>query len=588
MADLVDEVKSRIGIEELVSQYVQLKKAGRNLKGLCPFHSEKTPSFVVSPEKQICYCFGCHKGGDIFAFIQELESVSFPEALKILGEKAGVKVDTSKFDKKTSKSEKDIYFRAHELACDFFEKNLHDTADGKKVVEYLHKRGIEDETIKEFKIGFAPDSFDALHPYLLKKGIPKDVLYKSGLISAKNLASDKVYDKYRGRLMFPIFDYFGKVCGFGGRALKKDQMPKYLNSSENIIYNKSKVLYGLSHSKQFVKEKDCVVLVEGYFDVILPYQSGVKNVVATSGTALSDAQGKMIKRLTSNVVTCFDNDSAGIEATKRSYFVLRKQDINVKTVVDMKDKDPADFVLDDKKSFFDVVESAPDFEEFFINKSVSENDINTISGRNKVLKEVLPLYTGMSPAVGDFFIRTLAKKMNIGESILYDELRNLKLRSNHPAKDFEEEKETTGNMKLSRDLIVISLLLEYPSLFGIADKNLNFEEFENDAKSVYNELTNQYNSAQGEIDEWDFESDVLAQLRDKVSFLRLYADEFYGSFAESILEGELLKLVDRMREERRIGKMKELQKEIEEAEKRGDKGRVKELLVKQMSEVNKK
>ncbi len=586
MADLVDEIKSRIGIEELVSQYVQLKKTGRNLKGLCPFHSEKTPSFVVSPEKQICYCFGCNKGGDIFAFIQEFESVSFPESLKILGERAGVKVDASKFDDKTSKSEKDIYFKAHELACDFFEKKLHDTAEGKKVIEYLHKRGIEDETIKEFRIGFAPDSYDALHSYLLKKGIPKDVLYKSGLISAKNLASDTVYDKYRARLMFPIFDYFGKVCGFGGRALKKDQMPKYINSAENVIYNKSRVLYGLSHAKQFAKESDCLVLVEGYFDVILPYQSGVKNVVATSGTALSDAQGKMIKRLTSNVVTCFDNDSAGFEATKRSYFVLRRQDISVKTVAGMKDKDPADFVFENKTGFEDVISSAEDFENFFMDRIISKNDINTISGRSKVIKEVLPLYNGMSPATGDFFMRTLSKKLDMGEAVLYDELRNLKFKTGHPSKSFEEK--DSGNFKPGIDIIILSLLLEYPFLFSSVEGKLNFEYSEEYAKGIYNELANQYNCAQDDVEEWDFEKGFLAQLSDKVNFLRLYAEQLYGEFSEDMLQGELLKLVDRMCEERKIGRLKEIQKRIELAEKENNKEELKVLLEEQMREITKK
>jgi DNA primase len=303
---------------QVISQYVQLKKAGRNYKGLSPFNSEKTPSFVVSPEKQIFHCFSSGKGGDIFTFIQEFEGVSFPEALQILADQSGIKISNiDKFYKKEAKSEKDEYYKAHDLACEFFEKQLWDSKEGEKVLEYLHKRGVTDETIKSFRVGFSPDEYDALYPILNKKGIAKKVILNSGLAASKGIGGDQIYDKFRSRLMFPIIDYMGRICGFGGRALKKDQDPKYLNSPENPIYNKSKVLYGLYEAKQSIKEKDQVVFVEGYFDVIMPHQDGVKNVVATSGTALSSDQIRLIKRLTSNVVTCFDSDSAGFEATKR-------------------------------------------------------------------------------------------------------------------------------------------------------------------------------------------------------------------------------------------------------------------------------
>jgi DNA primase len=266
MGDPVDEIKSRLSIEELVSSYVQLKKAGRSYKGLCPFHSEKTPSFVVSSEKQICHCFGCNKGGDIFTFIQEVEGISFPEALRLLADRVGVKIEENKSKSvSVSKKEKDEFYRAHDLAAEFFEKQLLSSRDGEKVLEYLYKRGLTNETIKEFRLGFAPDSYDSLYPFLLKKGINKDILIQSGLVSAKNLSSDDIYDKYRQRLIFPILDNLGKICGFGGRALKKDQMPKYLNSPENIIYNKSKLLYGLYHSQKAIKEFDKILLVEGYF-----------------------------------------------------------------------------------------------------------------------------------------------------------------------------------------------------------------------------------------------------------------------------------------------------------------------------------
>lgn len=581
MADVVDDIKNRLGIEEVVSQYVQLKKAGRNFKGLCPFHSEKTPSFVVSPEKQICHCFGCNKGGDIFTFVQEVEGVSFVEAMEILADRAGIKIDTAKLQKKAPKSEKDIYYKAHELAAEFFEKQLYDTNDGKKVLEYLYKRGLKDETIKEFRLGFAPDKYDELYPYLLKKGIPKDVLIKSGLVSAKNLASDSIYDKYRARLMFPIFDHIGKICGFGGRALKHDLMPKYLNSPENIIYNKSRILYGLSHSKKYIKENDQIVLVEGYFDVVLPYQAGINNIVASSGTALSNEQVRVIKRLTGNVVTCFDTDDAGVEATKRAYLLFQNEDISIKTVTGIDQKDPADFVLNNGERFRDLVKTAGDFISFLIAGLVNKNDVDSLTGRRKVIKELLPYFQAMSPGTRDFCIRECAQKLKMQEQYLYDEIQGYKLPHDHPVRQSLEASGQAQTNRLRAQEIILSLVLEYPFLFEILKNPVDLEGFAEEFKDVYMELTEQYNAARGNFKEWDFDSRVLSQTKEKIDVLRLSAEEKYQGFSEEALRVEMEKLIDRTKKDRRIKGLTELQLEIMEAEKSQQKDKLKLLLKEQ-------
>ncbi|MBI4231889.1 DNA primase [Candidatus Peregrinibacteria bacterium] len=586
MADLVEDIKSRLSIEDVVGHYVQLKKAGRNLKGLCPFHSEKTPSFVVSPEKQICHCFGCNKGGDIFTVVEELEGVNFAEALQILADRAGVKADLSKF-KKESKSEKDIYFKAHDLACDFFEEQLYKSVDGKKVLEYLYKRGLKDETIKEFRIGYAPDQYDALYPDLLKKGIPKDVLLKSGLISAKNVVSDEVYDKYRQRLIFPIFDYLGKVCGFGGRALSKDQMPKYLNSPENIIYNKSKVLFGMSHAKQSIKEKDKVVVVEGYFDVVLPYQEGIKHVVASSGTALSEDQVKMIKRLTQNVVTCFDSDTAGFEATKRSYFLFQAQGVNVKTVKGLNQKDPADFVRDGLQDFNDLIENAPDFVSYFMDKLLIEHDKATLDGRRHILNELLPCYKLMSAAFKDFFVRELASKLGMQEKYLYDEMENYKLPADHPARISGEDLGKIAELRrFDVEELIIGLLFEHHQLFEKIENLLDFEDFSEAFKAVYKALTDQYNSQREKFKGWNFEKGVFSDLSGKFDVLTLYVEERYAEFSQELLEQELVKLIDRLKKDRRVGKLREVQTRIVEAENNKEKEKLMELLAEQQKLLN--
>ena len=585
MADLVDDIKSKLTIEGLVSQYVQLKKAGRNLKGLCPFHEEKTPSFVVSPEKQICHCFGCHKGGDIFTFIEEKEGITFVEALEVLADKVGIKADTKKYKKKAGPTDKDDYFKAHEIACEFFEKQLYKTNDGKKVLEYLYKRGLDDETIKEFRIGFAPDSYDALYPSLIKKGLNKNVLLKSGLVSSKRIASDQIYDKYRKRLIFPIFNYLGKICGFGGRALSKDQMPKYLNSPENAIYNKSKELYGLSFAKQSIKENDQLLVVEGYFDVILPYKAGIKNVVATSGTALTDKQAKIIKRLTSNVVSCFDNDDAGFNASTRAFSILQKEDVNMRTIV-LDEKDPADLVLERGGDFLkEKISGSDNFMTVLMNKLVDTNDVNTLEGRKAVISGLMPFYKGMKSSVRDFFVRELSSKLDIKEQFIYDEIESFKLPYDHPAKI--KAKSDLKKTKFDVDELVLGVFLEYPKVFGITNDLLDKNDFQEELKSVYKALADKYNSLRENCKDWDFDKGVLLKNKEKIDVLRLYADYKYSSFSEELLEIELGKLIDKMKKSTRISELRGIQKQIDEFEKAGDTKKVLELLEQQQELLSK-
>lgn len=585
MQNTVEEVKNRLDIVDVVSQYVQLKKMGGNYKGLCPFHNEKTPSFVVSTEKQICHCFGCNKGGDIFSFIQELEGVSFPEALEILADRAGVKINVDKFRKKEEKNEKDIYFKANELAQSFFEDQLWDTAEGKKVLEYLYKRGLQDETIKEFHLGFAPDSFDSLYPYLLKKGITREVLLKSGFVSTKRLTADEIFDKYRARLMFPVFDYLGKIVGFGGRALMADQSPKYLNSPENIIYNKRKVLYGFYLAKQAVKEKGKIILVEGYFDVILPYQSGIKNIVATSGTALTEDQVRLIKRICSDVTSCFDSDGAGFEATKRAYFLLQDAGLLLKTVTGLQAKDPADFVVEEKGNFDELISQAPDFIDFFAEKLLAENDLNTLTGRRKIIKELVPCYYGMSPMERDFFVRKFSVKLNISEKYLYEEMENSKLAKDHPAR-FVDNSPAPIVSKIALEELTLALVLEYPYLFEKVSQLLKTSDLNEEMKSVYKALTDQYNSSRDNFGTWDFDSGFLAKVRIKIDVLRLYVEEKYAGFSQEALNLELGKLVDKMKKEREMLKRNGIINEMHVAEKDQDMEKVNKLKIELLELLN--
>ncbi len=579
MADTIEDIKARLSVYDVVSSYVQLKKTGANYKGLCPFHSEKTPSFIVSPEKQIFHCFGCNKGGDIFTFVQELEGVDFPESVQILADRAGIKIENfSKIEKKAGKSEKEEYFKAHELACECFEKELFKSDEGKKVLEYLHKRGLKDQAIKEFHLGFAPESYEFLYPYLLKKGISKNVLLKSGFVSSKGFAEDSIYDKFRMRLMFPIFDYMGKICGFGGRALKNDQEPKYLNSPENPIYNKSKVLYGLFQAKDAIKESGEVLLVEGYFDFLLPFSAGVKNVCASCGTALTSDQARIIKRFTSKVVTCFDSDDAGFEATKRAYGVLEKEEMNVRTISFSKEKDPADFVLaNGGEALSSLIKDAPDFMNFYIDKLFKEYNNETFDGRRMILSQLMPNFKNLKPVLRDMYLRELANKMGTETKVLYDELSNFELSERHPARIFSNGKENFVP-KISASEIILAIVLKYPEFFEEIKDLVTVEDFSEEIKDVYKELVDQYNLTRtGEV-EWKLESGFLADRRAKVDVIMLYAEDKYIGFTEEAVKVELHKLIDKIGENRRSKKLKEIQKKIVETEKNGDKEKLMELL----------
>ncbi|MBU1019495.1 DNA primase, partial [Patescibacteria group bacterium] len=410
MQDPIEEIRTRLTIEEVVQPYVSLKKAGRNFKACCPFHKEKTPSFVVSPEKQLAYCFGCHKGGDMFKFIQEAEGVDFRGALEILADKANVELKAGP-GPRVSKDEKDTYVDLQKELSDFYSKNLY-SKDGKKVLEYIKDRGVTDESIKEWGIGFAKDSFEAGYKHLLSKNFHKSDAVKTGVLISKDTSGDKVYDRFRLRLIFPIFDDMGRVVGFGGRALKKGDEPKYLNSPDSPVYNKSKVLYGLNLAKEHIKSEDLAVVVEGYMDVISSYQSGIKNVVASSGTALTDGQLKLLKRFTKNIAFCFDTDAAGRDALNRAIESAQPLDLNLKIVLIPGYKDPDECCKDDPSKWRDAIENAKYYLDFYLENS--EYDVSDLEQSKAFCDMYLGLLSGVKhPLEQETYLNKLASKVSV-------------------------------------------------------------------------------------------------------------------------------------------------------------------------------
>ncbi len=589
MADLVSDIKTRLSIEDVVSNYIPLKRIGRSFKALCPFHNEKTPSFVVSPEKQLAYCFGCSQGGDMFKFVELIENIDFVGAMKILAERAGLDwraYNVRPEKNEASKSEKDILCGAHEAAAEYFAKNLWSGDDGKKVLKYLRSRGLSDSTIREFNLGFAPDEQSGLINYLVKKGFQKSALVNSGLVVAKDVGAEAISDKFKMRLMFPITDLQGRIIGFGGRALKDGQEPKYLNSPETNIYHKSLVLYGLSYAKKFIKEANSVLIVEGYMDYLACYQAGIKNVVASSGTALTPEHARMIKRFTQNAVASFDNDVAGFEASKRAFMALQDQEVSVKLLKIPFGKDPADAVKKNPEKFKQAITDAKPFFETYLEDSVVRFDLKQDSGILAFLRECLDLLNSIKNNIlQDIAVRNVANKLGVKESKIYDEMAKHKIEIGPTRRETNEDEGGTvqsgaaqserehGNIKkMSAQNILLSLLFIYPELFESIGDRINEEDFETNSKSLYKTFTDQYNnirisaSEAGVViaDKLDSDSE-----REQAAFLSLYAETKYEHSKPEAIKKDFEQLINYIVNERISRRKEGLKKCIREAEKEG-------------------
>ena len=423
MSSQIEEIKNRIDIVELVGSYLRLQKAGANFRALCPFHREKTPSFNVSPARQIWHCFGCGKGGDHFTFLQEIDGVEFPEALKTLAERAGVELRP---EDREARSERGRLLALLEEATGFFENQLLDVSP----LDYLKSRGLADETIKEFRLGYAPAEWRALSSHLLSKGFKVDEMAKAGVV-IKNQASssksqDSYYDRFRGRIIFPIFDYNGRVIAFGGRIYpEKENEAKYVNSPETPLYQKSRTIYALHKAKSEVLQKGFCILVEGYMDAIMSHQAGVKNAVAVSGTALTEEQLKILRRLCEKLIAAFDMDSAGEGAAKRGINLALEQSFEVKVAVLDRLKDPAEAVLKDPQIWISAVSSAKHIVDFHIDSILKKHDASTPEAKREFQKSVLPIVLATSDLERAHWVRKISDILSIKEESVWAALKQI-------------------------------------------------------------------------------------------------------------------------------------------------------------------
>jgi len=419
---LTEQIKDKLDIVDFIGSYVQLKSAGKNLKGICPFHKEKTPSFMVSGDRQMWHCFGsCSEGGDIIKFLMKYENIEFSEALKVLAEKAGIEI------RKVSPMEQKqfgILYDINEAAKNFFKSTL---LNSREAQDYLNSRKLNKETIDEFGVGFAPTNSDELTLYLINLGYEIKDIERAGL----NFKSDRggYFDRFRGRIMFPIDNHFGKTVGFSGRILPKydnGDMGKYVNSPETLIYNKSKILYGLSKSKNSIREESRAVLVEGQMDFLMLWQDGVKNIVATSGTALTGEHLRTLRKQTDKLIFCFDNDEAGIKAAERSIELANQTDFSVNILVLKDYKDPAEAVEKNPGLFKSLTQSAKPVFEFYFERYLPLLNDGDFSEIKKNIRFVLSKIKNISsPIEKSHWLKELANRTKMDEKALMEEMEKL-------------------------------------------------------------------------------------------------------------------------------------------------------------------
>lgn len=418
----LQEIKDRLNIADVIAGYIPIKKSGTNFKAVCPFHNEKTPSLMISPAKQIWHCFGCSEGGDVFGFVRKYENLEFKDALKILADKAGVTLPTYRPADKAELDEKDFLLRINNFAARYYHQVLL-SGKGKEALDYLTHRGLTQKTIEQWQIGFAPDDFHALERALLTKNVSVADLVKAG-VSAKN-ERGQMYDRFRGRITFPIYNYFGETVGFSARILHDDgQAAKYVNSPETVIYNKSKILFGLNFAKEAIRKSDEAVVVEGQMDCVSAHQGGFSNVVASSGTALTSEQLTQLGRLTKNLKFCFDSDSAGQAAARRAGELALKNGFRLKLIVLKNAKDPDELMRKSPGLWAKAVSEAVWFLDYYIDSAEMRFPPGSVEQKHYLSESVLPFLGFISdPLEQDHYIHKLVQKFLISEKVIRQQIK---------------------------------------------------------------------------------------------------------------------------------------------------------------------
>ena len=475
--EILEKIKSQNDIVDVISERVRLRKSGRNFTGLCPFHNEKTPSFSVSQEKQIYKCFGCGEAGNVISFVMKEKNLPFIEAVKYLANRANIPLEMNNGEKSQSSKKKDLLYRINVEAAKFFFSNLMNNQNAK---EYFLNRGIKEETIKKFGLGFANDSWNSLMFYLRKKGINDTLLEEAGLISV-NKEKGRKYDRFRNRVMFPVFDYQGKVIGFGGRVLD-DSKPKYLNSPETLVFQKGTNLYGLNFALKHNMSERYFVIVEGYMDLISLHQYGITNVVASLGTALTINQARLLKRYADKVIISYDADMAGQMATLRGLEILRTAGFDVRVLNIPQGKDPDEYVRSNgKEAFLKLINSAEPLIDYRMKKAEEGIDFKNSQSLILYAKRIMEIISDLDPVEKDVYIKKASENTGIKEQTLYDILKS-KMKDNRE-NNFRNNKEEDrsklyvepGFLKAER--AILKIMLENKEYLQYIEERISENDF---------------------------------------------------------------------------------------------------------------
>ena len=510
--EIIDEVRQTNDIVDIISQYVHLKRSGRNFFGLCPFHNEKSPSFSVSPDKQIFHCFGCGVGGNVFTFLKKIEGISFVEAVQTLAERSNIQLPTLQ---NSADSYKEILkakvYKVNEFTAKFYHENLY-KPEAKIAQEYIKKRKLTNNTLKSFQIGFS-GKFDELYRELKKQGFEDEEILESGLVNKND--NGKYIDRYRNRLMFPICDVRGRVIAFGGRVLD-DSKPKYINSPENVVYSKGRNLFGLNVAKKGDTKK--LLIVEGYMDVISLHQRGITNVVAPLGTALTQQQGWLLRKNAEQIILSFDSDEAGLTAKIRALDILQNMGCDIRILQMEGAKDPDEYIIKyGNVRFKALIEKAISVVEFKVKILKKDLDLENVNDKIKFLNEIAKLMSKIDNTIEqEIYIEKIAKEYDISKEAIYAEVNKLTRKNERSQMALDKNKPVVRHQKVEiqkideevkrRENTIISILLTGEiSIYQIIKQNIEIEDFKDEtnkkiAKAIYEEFDKENNNINAIID----------------------------------------------------------------------------------------
>jgi DNA primase len=582
-----EEIKSRLDIVDLIREYMEVRAVGANFQALCPFHREKTPSFVISPEKQIWHCFGCGKGGDIFSFVMEMDKLDFKEALELLAQRAGVTLNPS-FNRENQKKRR--LFSLLKLATDYYTRQLNQEKEGESSKEYLLKRGLSRETINAWSIGYSPDSWDDLILYLKNQGYTDEEIFRAGL-SVKKEATNNYYNRFRGRIMFPIKDSTGQVIAYSARISpdkeETNQMGKYINSPQTEVYDKSAVLFAFDKAKEAIKELGYTIIVEGQMDAIICHQFAYKNVVASSGTSLSSRQLNMIKKFSDKIVFAFDMDKAGQLAADRGIEEAMKLDMRIKILVLPEEyEDPADCLLKNPQAFKDSLKNSLAMMEYYFNKNLADRDLTNLEEKRAIAFNILQMIVKLNSSLDkDYWFKRLSESLDISEQILREMALDLSNLPKYPVKTQIKEEEVAPLISLSfEDKLIelfLSLLIKFPDLILIATNNIEVELLnKTNFQSFYRNLIIYYNKFHsldyGKLRQYLKEESIdNVNLLDRLSLL---AERDYYNFSFESAKEELFKTISQIKRKTYQQEIKKLENEMTLAEKENRVDKINQLM----------